>query len=142
MEMSRSGYSDDCTSNSLNVWRGAVASALRGKRGQSFLREFIETLDAMPVKELAAHSFQDEDGKVCALGSVCVARGVPMTGFIDGMEEMDRDKVGSALNIAPAMAAEIVWMNDEGTHWRCDDESGAARWKRMRAWAVENLVKP
>jgi hypothetical protein len=37
--MSRSGYSDDLENWSLIRWRGAVASAIRGRRGQAFLRE-------------------------------------------------------------------------------------------------------
>lgn len=35
--MSRSGYSDDCYGWELICWRGAVNSAIKGKRGQSFL---------------------------------------------------------------------------------------------------------
>jgi hypothetical protein len=47
--MSRSGYSDDHSEWDLIRWRGAVASAIRGKRGQAFLRELLVALDAMPV---------------------------------------------------------------------------------------------
>ncbi|KGC50992.1 hypothetical protein DO66_5867 [Burkholderia pseudomallei] len=36
--MSRSGYSDDCGGWSLIRWRGAVNSAIKGARGQKFLR--------------------------------------------------------------------------------------------------------
>lgn len=48
--MSRSGYSND--GENIAMWRGQVASAIRGKRGQAFLRELVEALDAMPEKRL------------------------------------------------------------------------------------------
>jgi len=40
--------SDDYDSNNWDYicWRGAVASALRGKRGQSFLRDLLAAVDA------------------------------------------------------------------------------------------------
>ncbi len=56
--MSRSGYSDDLDQGDLNRWRGAVASAIRGKRGQSFLRELLASLDAMPRKELISEAME------------------------------------------------------------------------------------
>lgn len=46
--MSRSGYSDDIDNWDLIKWRGQVASAIRGKRGQLFLRELLAALDALP----------------------------------------------------------------------------------------------
>jgi hypothetical protein len=49
--MSRSGYSDDCSGRELVLWRGAVASALRGRRGQAFLRELVDALDAVLALE-------------------------------------------------------------------------------------------
>ena len=53
--MSRSGYSDDCDNAwSLIRWRGAVASAIRGKRGQEFLYEMLHALAALPERKLIA----------------------------------------------------------------------------------------
>ena len=47
--MSRSGYSDDIDDNWAHImWRGRVASSIRGKRGQAMLRELLAALDAMP----------------------------------------------------------------------------------------------
>jgi hypothetical protein len=39
-------------------WRGAVASAIRGGRGQAFLREMLAAMDAMPVKRLVANELR------------------------------------------------------------------------------------
>lgn len=54
--MSRSGYIDDYDDDngSLAMYRGQVASAMRGKRGQAFLRGLLSALDEMPEKRLIA----------------------------------------------------------------------------------------
>ena len=75
--MSRSGYSDDCDGAELNLWRGAVNSAIKGKRGQAFIAEAIQSLDAMPKKELIAESLRETaSGEFCTLGVVGNARGM------------------------------------------------------------------
>ena len=66
--MSRSGYSDDYGDEWSRIcWRGAVASSLRGKRGQSFLREMLASLDALPAHELISGELVKE-GEACAIG--------------------------------------------------------------------------
>lgn len=55
--MSRSGYTDDGWDDESAQWAairyaGALKSAVRGKKGQAFLRELLAALDAMPVKRL------------------------------------------------------------------------------------------
>lgn len=52
--MSRSGYHDDLDTLELGRWRGRVASAIRGKRGQKLLRDLLAALDAMPEKRLVS----------------------------------------------------------------------------------------
>ncbi len=130
--MSRSGYSDDCDGWELIRWRGAVASAMGGKRGQSFLAELLATLDAMPVKELIANDLRAPEGSVCALGSVGVARGIDMS----AIDPYERHQVATAFGIAEAMAAEIEYMNDDGG-WR---ETPAQRWTRMREWVAKKIA--
>ncbi|TAL82050.1 MAG: hypothetical protein EPN62_05700 [Candidimonas sp.] len=135
--MSRSGYNDDCDERELAMWRGAVTSALRGKRGQQFLRELATTMDAMEEKALIAESFHDtEDGGFCTLGTVGAARKVDMKDFID----LAREEVGEVFGIAPAMAAEIMYENDEGGPWG-SPETPEARWQRMRNW-VQSQITP
>lgn len=134
--MSRSGYTDDYGDDEpwrLVMWRGAVKSAFRGKRGQAFLREMEAALDAMPVKELSTHALKDDAGCVCALGAVADARGLDVT-------EIDPDNteaVAATFGVADAMAREIVYMNDEGTWSR---ETPAQRWKRMRDWTAARIT--
>lgn len=137
--MSRSGYSDLETWSMIR-WRGAVKAAIRGKRGQAFLRELLEALDALPTKRLVAHSFQQVDGEVCALGSVGLKRGTDMSGFITkdecGDEEVDGDVVGDSFGISRAMAKEIMYENDESA-WH---ETPEQRFARVRAWVVREII--
>lgn len=132
--MSRSGYSDNLDSTQLNVWRGAVESAIRGKRGQAFLREMRDTLDAMEQKRLV-YGELEKDGEVCAIGSVAKRRGVDMS----KLDPEDRDAVGHTFNIAPALAAEIVYMNDEGNGY--GTETPEERYARVRAWIDLQIPK-
>lgn len=137
--MGRSGYSDDC--ENLWLWRGAVSRALKGTRGQQALREIAVALDAMPEKHLVAHSFSRKEG-VCLLGALAKSRDVDVSDLeppsrSDGyVEDVDRDIASARLNIAPAMVAEVMFMNDEGS-WKA--ESPTERWTRMRGWVAEHI---
>lgn len=132
--MSRSGYSEDYDGPELNLWRGAVASAIRGRKGQAFLKEMLAALDKLETKRLIAGELVD-GGEVCAIGAVGAARGIDM----DGIDPEDRDRVARAFGIAPAMAAEIVFENDEaGSYFR--DETPEARYVRMRKWVEAAIV--
>lgn len=128
--MSRSNYDDECNGRDLILWRGAVASAIRGARGQALLREMAAALDAMPEKRLIESAFESPDG-VCALGCVGRARQLPMAD-IDAHEPTQAAK---AFGIATALAAEIAYVNDE-----CGVRpTPAERWRIVRTWVREQL---
>lgn len=161
--MSRSGYSDDCDGWALIRWRGAVASAVRGQRGQALLRELVLALDALPEKRLGAESLVTEDGDFCTLGALGRARGLDMA----PIDPDDREAVARAFGTAEALAAEIMYLNDEcasdewlrreieicgpmrphypdwGRHARSvrvhNPQAAEQRWAFMRKWALENL---
>lgn len=126
--MSRSGYSDDC--ENLALWRQAVKRATIGYRGQHLLRKLRDALDAMPVKRLIRYEIRNEDGEVCVLGA------------LDPNVSLDyqAEELGRHFNISWALAAEIVYMNDEALDYRAQDETPEARWIRMRAWVNEQIV--
>jgi hypothetical protein len=162
--MSRAGYSDDCDDPlAEGRWRAAVRSAMRGKRGQAFLREALAALDAMPDKRLVREHlvvtgwqpWWDGDeiivggdvltdrrgvelpmGSVCLLGAVGQARGMP---DIADLDPDDMETVAPAFGIADAMAREIVYWNDEGGD---RNETPEQRWTRMRAWVEAKITKP
>ena len=133
--MNRSGYSDCLDQQDLAMYRGQVASAIRGKRGQAFLKELAAAMDAMPDKVLIADELVDGDGCCCALGVICLSRGLD----VKAIDYEDPQSIGDALGIARQLAAEIEFENDEPFY--CTEEDPAARWDRMRRW-VDNHIKP
>ena len=160
--MSRSGYTEDCEGADLAMWRGAVASAVRGKRGQAFLAELVTALDAIPEKRLGANALRDDNGDFCALGTVGNARGLNLA----AIDPEDRETVAESFGIATAMAAEIMFENDECvdsykwvTHEICGPvrpnwpdwwhhtkqvriaapDVEQRRWRHMRNWALAHL---
>lgn len=138
--MSRSGYSDDC--ENIGLWRGTVASAMRSKRGQRLLRDFVTALDAMPEKRLGRGALTDHEGCACSLGVVAQHRGIDFSDFDAGTDDYgyayQEHSFSDRFDIANAMAREIMWMNDEYTYGR--SETPEARWSRMRAWAVSHIT--
>lgn len=129
--MSRSGYSEDLDNWDLIRWRGQVASATRGRRGQKLLVDLLAALDAMPDKRLISHELVTERGEVCALGALGKARGIAM----EEIDPSEPEAVASAFDVAPQLAQEIVYMNDDG--YRTPE----ARWTDMRAW-VKGQIRP
>lgn len=128
--MSRACYSDDLGNWALIRWRGAVASAIRGKRGQAFLREMLTALDALPEKRLISHELE-QDGEVCALGSVGKLRKMDMS----NIDPEAYDQVAVAFGIPECLAREIEFENDEGA-WKATPES---RYEYIRRWVVNRL---
>lgn len=129
--MSRSGYSD-IDNWDLIRWRGAVASAIRGKRGRSFLEEMLAALDALSAPRLIANDLVNDEGDCCAIGSVALARHMAVA----DIDETEPEDVAAAFGIARALAAEIAFINDEGT-W--NTETPEQRFVRVRAWVDEQL---
>jgi hypothetical protein len=131
-EMSRSGYSDDYGDDdplALGRWRGAVKSAIRGRRGQAFLKEMLAALDALPQKRLIPNILQEaewadddetlvpvKNGDVCAFGAVGRARGIEMPAELD-LDDDDPDdmayEVQDIFGTSNALTREIMYVNDE-----------------------------
>jgi len=133
--MSRSGYTDDEGDDPLQYgrWRGRIKSAIRGARGQQFLRDALAALDAMPEKRLIVEELLDDEKEVCTLGAVLIAKGADPSQF----DPHDHDGLGKALNIAPCLVQEIEFENDD--EWA--PTTPEQRWQRMRRY-IEKLIKP
>lgn len=130
--MGRHGYTDDCDDElQFGRWRGQVASAIRGKRGQAFLRELIAALEAMPQKKLITNDLVREDGNVCTLGAVGVAKGINVA----EIDPYDHETLADKFNIATQLVQEIEWENDEN----CGDPE--ERWRQMLGWAKRHLIE-
>lgn len=166
--MSRSGYTDDNDDPlALGRWRQAVRRSIEGKRGQALLQDLADALDAMPDKRLYPNSFSTADGEFCTLGALGTKRGTKMDDLGDAEDGCDTAIVGQRFDIAPAMAAEIMYLNDEhlvecwplrtveicgpmrphypdwGEHKKrrpiYNENHPQERWKRMREWVSKNL---
>ncbi len=112
--MSRSVYVDDNDDPLAHGrWRQAVRRALHGKRGQALLRELVAALDAMEDKRLYPGSFATSEGEFCALGALAAKRGTKVDDLGNDEDGCDTEQVGKRFGIARAMAAEIMYLNDE-----------------------------
>lgn len=131
--MSRSGYNEDidCNWNFIR-WRGAVKSALRGKRGQAFLREAKAALEALPERKLVKNELA-EDGGFCTLGAVGHARGMDLS----KLDPDDERRVAYFFGLPRALACEIMFENDEAGPWK---ETPEQRWDRMHKWIVSHII--
>lgn len=149
--MSRSGYVD---ADEYDYWtwiryRGAVNSALKGRRGQKALVELVQALDVMPQKKLAANAFGGQLG-VCALGALAKARGVDLSDLQPDLgscpekaeawevDEVNWHELGRRLNIAQSMAREVMYENDD--EFDNSEQGQRRRWKRIRDWALAEMT--
>lgn len=113
------------------MWRGQVASATRGRRGQRLFRDMKTALEAMPVRELEVGKLVSSTGCGCALGVLGEHRGLDMSSTDEG----DPWDVGLVFDIARQLAAEIVFMNDEAFCGATDGE----RWLKMHDWVTSQI---
>jgi hypothetical protein len=168
--MSRSGYSDDYGDGdplAMGRWRQAVQRALDGRRGQAFLRDLLETLDSMPDKRIYSGSFATTNGEFCTLGAHAARKGVKVDDLGDAEDGCEPEEVGQRFGIARAMAAEIMYLNDEYIvdEWEWEervlcgpvrpyypehgrhtynvrvhnDHHAEKRWGLMRQWVADSL---
>ena len=136
--MGRSGYTDDWDGDDgvpPEFYRMAVKAAIIGKRGQAFLRQIAAEMDALPEKRLIEGDLITPEGECCAMGLVCKARNLDPA----SIDSTDIESVAYLLNIAPAMAREIAYENDQEFSRRAFTETPEQRWIRMRKWVAEQL---
>lgn len=136
--MSRSRYTNGCDDIlASGRWRGRVASATRGKRGQKLFKDLLAALDAMPEKRLIKNELKTAKAEFCTLGVLGEKRGLDMT----NLESDDTLKCSEMFDIAEPLVQEIVYMNDEYFEWRQVGKlSPEDRWTKMRTW-VELQIK-
>lgn len=137
--MSRSGYCDDIDDQWQFIrWRGAVSSAFKGARGVAFMTEMLAAMDALPERKLIKSALIQE-GAVCAIGAVGLARGIDMT----GLDPEDPNRVAATFGIAPAMAQEIVYTNDEHLWQKTPEERFTAMrdWLKAEIWNARGCVE-
>ena len=87
--------------------------------------------DTVEIDPFGGGYIPDDAPKVCALGSVGIGRGLNM----EALDPEDYDSVADAFRIAPRLAQEIAFQNDDAA-WHA---TPAERWQRMRDWAASRL---
>lgn len=149
VEMSRSGYDDDCTGSEWELikWRGQVASAIRGKRGQAFLNELLDALEAMPERRLIAHELhapapafippEFARPRVCALGAVGLRRGVDLSN-IDPSNYNHHERLAKIFGVAHQLIQEIEYEND-GAGDYYGNRTPEQRWQAVHDWAMNHI---
>lgn len=135
--MGRHGLCDDGDNEDILAygrWRGAVASAIRGKHGQAFLRELLAALDAIEAQRLIGEDLENQHGEVCALGAVGRARGLDL----QSVDYEDPEAVAKFFGVNEKLAQEIMWVNDEWTR-RNNVPAMMDRYQSVRRWVLENI---
>lgn len=131
--MSRSGYTDDIDDNWSHImYRGSVAAAVRGKRGQKFFRDLLAALDGLPEKRLIPNELETKDGCFCALGALGKSRGYDLS----TIDPEDIERCALTFDIAESLAREVVFVNDEAGYYT---ESPEQRFERVREWVANNI---
>jgi hypothetical protein len=134
-------YDDDSDPSQEGLAAGALRSAIRGERGQRFIRDLVQALDALPLPDLAAGALEDEEtGCPCAFGAVRRFRGadaVPLW-FHPMEEDVTPDNLAKPFNVSKTLAWAVVQVNEDGMIGN-DEETRRLRWKRVRDWAVRRL---
>lgn len=129
----RSCYYDDVDDpRNFAMWRGQVASSIRGRRGQAFLRELVGALDAMPEKRLIANTLR-KDGEVCALGCVGAKRGLAL----ETLDPYDYSTLAGKFGIAEPLVRELEFVNDDP--WEYREVTPERRWQIVRGWAASQI---
>jgi hypothetical protein len=167
--MGRSGYTDagDCYDSAdmlrMYAWNANVRRHIGGKKGQAFMWELYQALEALPERLLIQGGLMDQDGACCSLGAVARFRKmeVPKEFCVTEDEEPDeyefQEAMGPLFGIKDMLAREVMYQNDECDDWRLMDgtkllslpwaqretptryDNPAERWQRVREWVVSQL---
>jgi hypothetical protein len=133
-------------------YRGALRNAIKGKRGQAFLKELLEAIEALPEKKLAVGAFRDRDGCASALGALALKRG-HSPDELAGFHYMTPDQLARFFGIQPVLIRHIVHMHDVEIPFICayrhnnitleiedDEETRAEAWRDMHNWLNRSIV--
>lgn len=132
--MSRSNYTEDGSNWDYICWSGAVNSAIKGKRGQHFIKEALMSLEIMKDKRLITEEFKSHDGCYCTLGVLAKNKNID----VSNINPEDSEAIAKIFNVSKALIKEIVYQNDEGG-WN-EEEEPEERWIRMRKWLLAKII--
>jgi hypothetical protein len=139
--MSRLYYEDDFDYRLEGLQQGWLKSAVRGQRGQQFLRDLVAALDALPTPELSCGALEDaETGCCCAFGAVRRFRGPENVNlwFHPEEEDITPDDLANPFGVPQTLAWAVVQVNEEMNESNTE-QGRRRRWAEVRAWAVSHL---
>lgn len=139
--MSRLYCEDDYDYRQEGLRAGWIRSAIRGKRGQSFLRELVTALDALPSPELSCGALEDlATGCCCAFGAVRRLRGPESVKLWFHPEEEDTspDDLAKPFGVSLTLAWAVVQANEDMNESNTE-QGRRRRWADVRAWAMRHL---
>lgn len=130
----------------FELWQANCRRSLKGKKGQSALRELEAALLALPEKRLIANKLQDRQGEVCALGALAKYKNHEMavaetTEDDEWDDEWDYDIDGSmeefgvSLGMPRMVAWKVVALNDI----ELEGLSPESRYERVLAWTQRQI---
>jgi len=139
----RINYSDEEDfPNQAFLWEANYERSLKGRKGQSALRDIEQALLALPEKKLIADALQDDDGQVCAIGALAKHKGVSMPPPLEIDSEFEDYKVidqmvelGRSLGVPKLVAIAVIHENDND--WNVPTPE--ARYRRVLTWVQRQL---
>lgn len=144
------GYDEDFPNQSA-LWWANTERALKGKRGQAFLKEMEEALLALPKKRLIEGAVCFE-GDVCANGALALKRrmanGEKLEDAMKWLEENAPDEDTYAdetgffmekhFGILERLAIHAAYVNDEYSQ---ATQTPEARYEKVLGWVREQRAK-
>jgi hypothetical protein len=131
------------TEMKYELWYANLRRTMLSARGQAFLRELLEALDALPQKRLIPGALQ-QGGEVCAIGAVGLKRGMDLT----ALDSHEQNEIAHAFGVSSMMVQEIAYWNDQGME-AClveltdgggfNENTPEDRFGFVRAWVVSWL---
>lgn len=137
----RISYSEDEDfPGQFGLWQANCVRSIKGKAGQTVLRELELALLALPEKRLIADELQTVAGEVCAIGALVKYCGIEKTQ--SDPEEME--DVGVELGLPRLVAWKVVALNDveiqghyeQGIYQPVTPEE---RYKRVLKWVQRQI---
>jgi len=133
-EIVRINFSDDEDyPGQFDLWQGNCERSLRGKRGQTELRELREALLGLLEKRLILNLLYDGSGDVCAVGAYAKHKGLDLSKFDP---EDETDQVGIEAGMPRLVAWKIVEVND----YQFESLTPEQRYEKMLRWVESKLI--
>jgi hypothetical protein len=150
-----SRFSDDYDEEFNNqgaLWWSNAERALNGRKGLATLRELRQVLEEMPEKAIISGRLANEQGQMCVVGALVVARRVSkgekreavlaeLARIIPEDEDCNGSDESATLGVSIGLSYMLAWrlayMNDEDVYWKATPEE---RYRVIVKWIDARLA--